>query len=110
MFYLTCTMISSVDLACCGVSHAQDWVSWECGTNCYIYVLGVFTSKPYSKPLECNVVYIQITIPSLAPSVTSKQDMALYNLIGRWRCSVVSRNVPLLQVYHRNLIFRQGFD
>ena len=26
----------------------------------HIYILGVFTKKLYSKPLECNVVYIQI--------------------------------------------------
>ena len=32
MLYLTCTMISSVDLAHYGVSHAKDWVSLDCGT------------------------------------------------------------------------------
>ena len=26
-----------------------------------IYIRGVFTAKPYSKPLERNVVYIPIT-------------------------------------------------
>ena len=33
MLYLTCTMISSVDLAHYGVSRAKDWVSVDCGTN-----------------------------------------------------------------------------
>ena len=33
MLYLTCTTISSVDLAQYGVSLAKDWVSVECGTN-----------------------------------------------------------------------------
>ena len=33
MLYLTCTMISSVDLACYGVSRAKDWVSVDCGTT-----------------------------------------------------------------------------
>ena len=33
MLYLTCTMISSVDLACYRVSRAKDWVSVDCGTN-----------------------------------------------------------------------------
>ena len=33
MLYLTCTTISSVDLAQYGVSLAKDWVSEECGTN-----------------------------------------------------------------------------
>ena len=32
MLYLTCTMISSVDLAYHGVSHDKDWVSVDCGT------------------------------------------------------------------------------
>ena len=33
MLYLTCTTISSVDLAQYGVSLAKDWVSVECGTS-----------------------------------------------------------------------------
>ena len=32
MLYLTCTMISSVDLAHYGVSRAKDQVSVDCGT------------------------------------------------------------------------------
>ena len=32
MLCLTCTMISSVDLAHYGVSRANDWVSVDCGT------------------------------------------------------------------------------
>ena len=31
MLYLTCTMISSVELAYYGVSCAKDWVSVDCG-------------------------------------------------------------------------------
>ena len=31
MLYLTCTMLSSVDLAHYGVSRATDWVSVDCG-------------------------------------------------------------------------------
>ena len=34
----------------------------------YIYILCVFTEKPYCKPLECNVVYIPIIILSHATS------------------------------------------
>ena len=34
---LTCTLISSVDLAHYGVSHAKDWVSMDCGTNNYCW-------------------------------------------------------------------------
>ena len=33
MLYLTCTMISSVDLAHYGVSHTKDWVSVDCGIS-----------------------------------------------------------------------------
>ena len=33
MLYLTCTTITSVDLAHYVVSHAKDWVSVDCGTN-----------------------------------------------------------------------------
>ena len=33
ILYITCTMISSVDLAHYGVSSAKDWVSVECGTS-----------------------------------------------------------------------------
>ena len=36
MLYLTCTTISSVDLAQCGISFAKDWVSVKCGTNSVI--------------------------------------------------------------------------
>ena len=39
MLYLTCTTITSVDLAHYGVSHAKDWVSVDCGTkDNYYYV------------------------------------------------------------------------
>ena len=33
MLYLTCTTITSVDLAQYGVSLAKDWVTVECGTR-----------------------------------------------------------------------------
>ena len=36
LLYLTCTMISTVDLAHYGVSHAKDCVSVDCGTM-YFY-------------------------------------------------------------------------
>ena len=34
--------------------------------NYNIYILGVLTEQPHSKPLECNVVYISITTASQA--------------------------------------------
>ena len=33
MLYLTCTTITSIDLAHYGLSHAKDWVSVKCGTT-----------------------------------------------------------------------------
>ena len=33
MLYLTCTTITSVELAHYGVSRAKDWVSVDCGTS-----------------------------------------------------------------------------
>ena len=36
MLYLTCTTITSVDLAHYRVSRAKDWVSVDCGTNIFI--------------------------------------------------------------------------
>ena len=41
MFYLTCTMISSVDLACYGISRAKDWISVDCGTI-FIYTIVLY--------------------------------------------------------------------
>ena len=35
MLYLTCTTLTSVDLAHYGVSRAKDWVSVDCGTITY---------------------------------------------------------------------------
>ena len=35
MLYLTCTTITSVDLAHYGVSRAKDWVSVGCDTSLY---------------------------------------------------------------------------
>ena len=37
ILYLTCTTITSVDLAHYGVSRAKDWVSVDCGTI-HLYV------------------------------------------------------------------------
>ena len=33
MLYLTCTTITSLDIAHYGVSHTKDWVSVDCGTK-----------------------------------------------------------------------------
>ena len=40
MLYLTCTMLSSVDVAHYGVFRPKDWVSVDCGTL-FQYVLRI---------------------------------------------------------------------
>ena len=59
MLYLTCTTITSVDLAHYGVSRAKDWVSVYCGTR---------TSKHYEidqtilgKTKQMSPVYKTVT-------------------------------------------------
>ena len=76
---------------------------------------------PKSKPLERNVVYITITTSGHAMPRTFKYTMSPYNLIGRWRYSVVIEAIPqlaeklhvivfMLQFQCLYTIFRQSFD
>ena len=44
MLYLTCTTITSIELAHYGVSRATDWVSVDCGT---IFVVVLICSSAY---------------------------------------------------------------
>ena len=55
MLYLTCTTITSVDLAHYGVSRAKDWVSVYCGTiqNNTFYIL---TDDQRTVLVPCNLV------------------------------------------------------
>ena len=46
MLYLTCTTITSVDLAHYGVSRAKDWVSVYCGTtSIFTYFLVLYLTR-----------------------------------------------------------------
>ena len=47
MLYLTCTTITSVDLAHYGVSRAKDWVSVDCGTIVFSVLVLVNLVKCY---------------------------------------------------------------
>ena len=40
MHYLTCTTVTSIDLAHYGLSNAKDWVSVKCGTI-FIYSVSI---------------------------------------------------------------------
>ena len=44
MLYLTCTTITSVDLAHYGVSRAKDWASVDCGSNKPYYAFNVLVT------------------------------------------------------------------
>ena len=60
----------------------------------YIYILGVFTEKSYSKPLARNVVYIPIIILNHATShdhSSLQSDWTSATSWRHWRCSVISR-------------------
>ena len=55
MLYLTCTTITSVDLAYYGVSHAKDWVSVDCGTRrCYSFKYPKTFSHCHFWPKKCE--------------------------------------------------------
>ena len=47
MLYLTCTTITSVDLAHNGVSRAKDWVSVDCGTISSLRIFFQFLSPVF---------------------------------------------------------------
>ena len=53
----------------------------------FIYILGVFTEKLYSKPLEWSVVYIPIVTSTTRRPNKLKNSMAFYNVIERRCCS-----------------------
>ena len=65
------------------------------GFTVCIYIFGVITEKPFTKPLECNVVYIPILTVSHA---TSHNFSAVYNLTRRWRCYDITGAI-LLWIY-----------
>ena len=45
MLYLTCTTITSVDLAHYGVSRAKDWVSVDYGTSYFVLCIGPWMTR-----------------------------------------------------------------
>ena len=81
----------------------------------HIYILDVFTEKPYSKSLErtCNIVYIPVTTSSNAMSMMPNKHGSL-QLDGLSRCSAVRKNTVCKYFTASILvlvkIFRQDFD
>ena len=58
MFYITYTMISSVDLAHYGVSCAKDWVSVDSGTNLDIGTVSPMHSAYLSLYLQLGIAFL----------------------------------------------------
>ena len=48
MLCLTCSMISSVDLAHYGLSRVKDWVSGDCGTICFRFCFCILNFLVFS--------------------------------------------------------------
>ena len=65
MLYLTCPVISSVDLAHYRVSRALDWVSVDCGTIANVrlssFQSNVRRSEFYKNRFESTLVILKIT-------------------------------------------------
>ena len=72
-YYVIVLLVSCIGYASKEVLHTNIYILWE------------FNEKPYSKPLERNVVYIPVTTPSLRDVSDVKINMAVYNLTGRRR-------------------------
>ena len=73
MLYLTCTTITSVDLAHYGVSHAKDWVSVYCGTianNSYFFLSPTYFS--YTRYI------FHVGRPCVRPSIHSRSVRSLF--------------------------------
>ena len=73
MLYLTCTTITSVDLAHYGVSRAEDWVSVDYGTryicfpNAFEHICSIISIARHiyispSTPVISNYRYLKVNI------------------------------------------------
>ena len=85
MLYLTCTTITSVDLAHYGVSRAKDWVSVDCGTNKLI-----INFEDYSTVFQQNNFYISRESPVL--------NVGGNGMINICRCLAAFIELPLCAI------------
>ena len=70
MIYLTCTTITSVDLAHYGVSRAKDWVSVDCGTKVPL------VSRNSLQPWQGSVLSVDLSHKGVSyREVTRKKDI-----------------------------------
>ena len=78
MLYLTCTTITSVDLAYYRVSRAKDWVSVDCGTSMKYLCTANGKSGLYClNEILCRLIEINKLNNRYKKSF--KQDMLLFN-------------------------------
>ena len=61
MLYLTCTTITSIDLAHYGVSRAKDWVSVKCGTNGIVPPKSAYQESSF--PDISNLINLHVQFP-----------------------------------------------
>ena len=88
MLYLTCTMISSVDLAHYGVPRAKNWVFVECGTsyNMNIQRAYINTMSCHSRNDHCPIVIhslrllSRLTMTDVTISVPANRHLLLITL------------------------------
>ena len=119
MLYLTCTMISSVDLAHYGVSRAKDWVSGDSGRSHigeYGYVEKEVKSERLS-PMEPHLCYLlqqDLRQPSYCTTVESCQLKNPYLHCTARQCSPLRRkfsecsiNNPALSLLMKHLVIGQ---
>ena len=85
MLYLTCTTITSVDLAYYGVSRAKDWVSVYCGTILYIVI--ILYLQPKTPKTICIVSF----------SMSSKPTSIV--IISRYLLEIFGRHVIKFNIY-----------
>ena len=69
MLYLTCTTITSIDLAHYGVSRAKDWVSVKCGTTSF-----TFQANQHHSLSTC-FEFSGIQAPSLTDAYELRREM-----------------------------------
>ena len=71
MLYLTCTTITSEDLAHYGVSPAKDSVSVDCGTMIYIYIFQMGCSRMLPRRLHDGSFFCVFSFSGVEHTLTN---------------------------------------
>ena len=78
MLYVTCTMVSSVDLAHDRLSYAKEWVSVDCDTR--IKVVNLFSSPVFRGMLRVQSLIVLLGCFGFGPL---RQCFSLYQAISQ---------------------------